>query len=103
VIVRFELHGIGRIAAGNFSQREPVETTNIAPGPVAPGDHLFIVVQGLIQIRADEAAAIQAGDRLMTGSSGLTVLAGQDTQILGLALDAVDPASGLAWVLVDVQ
>jgi hypothetical protein len=92
-----------RIASDDFTQRESVETTNLAPGPVAPGDHLFIVVQGIVQVRADAAAGIQAGDRLMAGSDGLAVLAAPDAQTIGRAVDAVDPATSLVWVLLDLQ
>lgn len=37
-----------------------------AEGPAAPGDHLFIVVQGMVQVKVDAGnGAIQAGDDLV--------------------------------------
>jgi hypothetical protein len=84
-------------------QTETIEMAGMAQGPVAPGDYLFIVIQGLIQVRADPGAGIQAGDRLAAGGDGLAILAAPDAQTLGRAVDAVDPATGLVWVLVDLQ
>jgi hypothetical protein len=84
-------------------QTEAIEMANMAQGPVAPGDYLFIVIQGLIQVRADPGSGIQAGDRLATGGDGVAILAAPDAQTIGRAVDAVDSATGLVWVLVDLQ
>jgi hypothetical protein len=84
-------------------QTEAIEMANMTQGPVAPGDYLFIVIQGLIQVRADPGSSIQAGDRLTAGNGGLALRATPDTQTIGRAVDAVDPATGLVWVLVDLQ
>jgi hypothetical protein len=88
---------------------ESVETVGMAEGPVAPGDYLFIVVQGLTQVRVDPAAGVKAGDRLMVGDGGRAATATADaavivdTPMIGRAVDAVDASTGLVWVLVDLQ
>jgi hypothetical protein len=84
-------------------QTEAIEMANMTQGLVDPGDYLFIVIQGLIQVRADPGSSIQAGDRLTAGNGGLAIRANSDTQTIGRAVDAVDPATGLVWVLVDLQ
>jgi hypothetical protein len=92
-----------RVSATDSDARKALEVAGMAEGTVAPGDYLFVVVQGLVQARADAGAGIQAGDWLMAGNDGLAALATPDAQTIGQAVDAVEPASGLVWVLVDLQ
>jgi hypothetical protein len=93
------------VSPEDTSKRAPTEIATAAPGDVAPGDHLFVVVQGLVQVRADASGgAIQVGDPLgATTGAGLAQKLSQSTapdQVLGRALEALDKGSGLIWVLI---
>lgn len=85
-----------------------------ADGPVAPGDHLFIIVYGLAQVRADAAPGpIAAGQRLTAAASGaarsLRTVAVQGVEVaeaapaIGTALEPLAAGKGLIWVLVTVH
>jgi hypothetical protein len=84
-------------------ERETVEVANMVDGKVASGEYLFIVVQGLAQVRVDANAGIQAGDRLVAGDGGRAASATADLPTIGQAVEAVDADTGLVWVLVDLQ
>ncbi|MBM4465651.1 MAG: hypothetical protein FJ014_08895 [Chloroflexi bacterium] len=101
---------------GDSDQTVTVEMPGLAPGNVAPGDYLFVVVQGLVQVRADaSASAIEVGDPL--GPVALPLPSGRGaggegglaqklstvtptTPLLGRALESLDKGTGLIWVLV---
>lgn len=85
-----------------------------ADGPVAPGDHLFIVVYGLAQVRVDAAAgAIAAGQRLTAAADGAArslrtvsvegVEVAEAAPAIGTALEPLPKGGGLIWVLVTVH
>ncbi|MFN2225802.1 MAG: hypothetical protein ACK2UY_05835, partial [Anaerolineae bacterium] len=92
-----------RTSSGDYAKTETVEIAGRTGGSVQPGDYLLVVVQGLVQVRADTGVGIQAGDRLVAGDGGIATLAALDGQTIGRAVDAVDPATGLVWVLIDLQ
>jgi hypothetical protein len=76
-----------------------------SPGPVGPGDGLFVVVQGLAQVRVSAGAEpIAVGDRLAPAGDTGTVQAlapGLSGEVpLGYALEPVDAGSGLVWALL---
>jgi hypothetical protein len=80
------------------------EVDNVVPaeGPAAPGDYLFIVVQGLAQVKADAmGGAIRAGDAL-TAAGPVAGPTGPELQV-GRAMENLEGASGLIWVMVDLQ
>jgi hypothetical protein len=86
-------------------EREPIEVAGRAPGPVAEGDYLFVVVQGLAQVRVDaSAAAIKVGDPVGPASaSGPALnadLSNAPAAIVGHALEPLTEGTGLVWVLV---
>jgi hypothetical protein len=92
-----------RTSSGEYAKTEEVEIAGMTGGSVQPGDYLLIVVQGLVQVRADAGSGIRAGDRLVAGDGGRATRAAPEAQIIGQAVDAVDPTTGLVWVLVDSQ
>lgn len=99
----------------NYNQIEMIEMASMSEGSVAPGDYLFIVVQGLAQVKADAAlSVINAGDMLMSGSQGtvkasLVEITQGDTTVfeqsptIGKALEPLMEGQGLIWVLVDIR
>jgi hypothetical protein len=86
-----------------------------AEGPIAPGDHLFIVVAGLAQARVDASAApIAAGQRLTTAATAGNaralrtvsvegVAVAEAAAIIGVALEPQPAGRGLIWVMVNPQ
>lgn len=99
----------------NYDQRETIEIASMTEGSVAPGDYLFIVVQGLAQVKVDAAGgAINAGDGLVAGdgqfvkAEPVEVMAGdtvvlQQPRTLGQALESLPEGQGLIWVLIDIR
>jgi len=94
------------LAPGNESNpKNTIEVPGLAPGRVAPGEYLFVVVQGLVQVRVDATlGAIQVGDPV--GPSAAPGL-GQSLSstmpaapVLGRALEPLTKETGLIWVLV---
>jgi len=86
-------------------QTDIMEIPNITPGRVAPGEHLFVVVQGLVQVRVDAASgAIVAGDALAPSATAGVVqkvsLDSPTAPMLGRALEPIAKETGLIWVLV---
>jgi hypothetical protein len=77
-------------------------------GPAGPGDYVFVAVQGLVQVKASaEGGTIDAGDTLAlagspAGFAGRMLDSGKDQRI-GRAMESLDGAPGLIWVLVDLQ
>ncbi|MBM3134117.1 MAG: hypothetical protein FJZ89_02280 [Chloroflexi bacterium] len=94
-----------RALSGDSAAMDTVEMPGLAPGNVAPGDYLFVVVQGLVQVRADaDLGAIAVGDALGPGATaGRAQKLRQDTMespLLGRALEPLAEGTGLIWVLV---
>lgn len=89
---------------GDVAEAEPFEMPGRAPGAVAPDDYLFVVVQGLAQVRADAAAgAIAAGDPVGPATSGAAHkldAAAPNASALGRALEPLDAGAKLIWVLI---
>jgi len=93
------------VLGSDSDQTTTTEMPGLAPGNVAPGDYLFVVVQGLVQVRADaDLGAIAVGDALGPGATaGLAQKLSQDTtaaSLLGRALEPLARGTGLIWVLV---
>ena len=93
------------VLGGGFDQTVTVEMPGLASGTVSPGDYLFVVVQGLVQVRADASSdAIEVGD--LVGPAVTAGLVGKLSQgtlgapMLGRALEPLGEGSGLIWVLV---
>ncbi len=86
-----------------------------AAGPAAPGDYLFIVVQGIAQVKADASSgAIAAGVRLAAADragharalrsrmlDGMLVVEGAPA--IGAALGPLDAGTGLIPVMVTLR
>ena len=99
------------------SEREDQTFTSAesAAGAATPGDYLFIVVQGMAQVKADAGAgAIQPGERLTVGAEpgraralqareveGMLVAEG--APVIGIALAAPESGSELIPVFVNLQ
>jgi len=93
------------VSSGGSDQMDAVEMPEIAPGRVAPGDYLFVVVQGLVQVRADASSgAIEIGDPVgPAATAGLAQKLSSGTTMasaLGRALEPLAKGTGLIWVLV---
>lgn len=89
---------------------ESLADVQATDGPIPPGGHLLVVVQGLAQARVSDVARVVAGQKLTVGDVSGSARAlrnaearGFNTPVLGIALDAPDPASGLVPVLVTVS
>jgi hypothetical protein len=94
-----------RALSGDSTEMDTVEVPGLAPGNVAPGDYLFVVVQGLVQVRADaDLGAIAVGDALGPGATaGRAQKLRQEAMaapLLGRALEPLARGNGLIWVLV---
>jgi hypothetical protein len=102
-------------AEGGEPTAGPTEDIQHAEGPVAPGDYLFLVVQGVARVKVDASAgAITAGQRLAgAGLAGharalrtLTVegvLVAEGAATVGVALESLEAGTGLISVLVNLQ
>ena len=76
-------------------------------GPIAPGQYLRIVVQGIAAVKVDASqGAIQPGDLLVSSSGAGLAMKGIDIQygtLVGKALEPLAEGKGLIQVLVDLQ
>jgi hypothetical protein len=82
------------------------ESVNMAPGAAEAGEYVFVVVQGLAQVKvAAGSGEIQAGDVLVVGQGGaIHALAAEPPRLeIGRALESADPETGLAWVLIGIR
>jgi len=91
--------------AADGMQTGTLQMPGVVPGDVAPGEYLFVVVQGLVQVRADASAgAIQVGDPVEpVGAAGLAGKRSEDApsgSMLGRALEPLAEGTGLIWMLV---
>jgi hypothetical protein len=97
----------GQLAGTQGGPGEEIDNVVYAEGPVAPGDFLFIAVQGLVQVRADAGAgAIRAGDTLAlavatAGHAGRVPEESQGWPI-GRAMESLEQGTGLIWVMMDL-
>ena len=94
-----------RSATGAIAANETVEIPEMVPGPIDPSDYLFIVVQGLVQVRVDASRdSIRVGDPLgpvVTSNRSQKIgLASQVGPSLGRALEPLEGRDDLIWVLV---
>lgn len=86
------------------------EIDNIVPaeGPAAPGDYVFVVVQGLVQVKAHAGdGTIQVGDDLVVagtpaGHAG-QALGNHELLRIGRAMENLTQGVGLIWVMVDLR
>lgn len=76
-------------------------------GAIQPGDYLLVVAQGLAQVRVASGESFSPGQRLTVAEAAGRARAvrdveprGFDTPIVGIALDAPNPTTGLVPVLV---
>jgi hypothetical protein len=91
--------------SGDNLEREEIEIANKATGRVAAGDYLFVVLQGLVQVRVDASTgAIAVGDAIgpaTTSGAARKVEPGTATApVVGHALEPLPEGTGLVWVLV---
>jgi len=124
-VLRVRLSGQGLGVAGVVLGRAEVsrdtkdgqalESAGRAAGPAAPGDYLFLVVQGIAQVKADASAgAIAAGTRLTAAArpgyaralqtrtlDGMLVVEGAPA--IGIALAPPDTGTGLVAVMVTLR
>lgn len=94
-----------RVSSANINDRAEVEVASKAPGNVNSGDYLFVVVQGLVQVRVDASTtAIQVGDPIgpaaVSGSAQKMDLATSSAPIVGYALEPLPEGNGLVWILI---
>ena len=76
------------VTTGGFDPRE---------GPAAAGDYLSVVVQGLVQARASETAAVEIGKQLTLSADGVTAA---ESAELGIARALSLPdENGFVWVM----
>lgn len=102
-------------AEGRALPGESTQGVQRARGPAAPGDYIFLVVQGVAHVKVDASAgAIATGQRLagagLAGHAralrtvtveGMSVAEGVPT--LGIALEPLEAGTGLISVLVNLQ
>jgi hypothetical protein len=86
-------------------ERDEVEIAGTAPGRVSKGDYLFVVVQGLAQVRVDaSAAAVEVGDAIgpaaRSGAARTVDLNMAPAPVLGRALEPLPEGTGLVWTLI---
>jgi hypothetical protein len=81
-------------------------------GPARPGDYVAIIVLGVAQVKVQDGAAIQPGQRLTPADTPGTARALRTVQVEGVSVDEGGPALGVAlepvkdgmvWVLVNPQ
>jgi hypothetical protein len=85
---------------------EWLESVNMAPGAAEVGEYVFVVVQGMAQVRVDrEQEQVQPGDLLVVGQNGRIQTANAEPGLVevGRVLDNVDPQTDLVWVLVGLR
>jgi hypothetical protein len=82
-----------------------IEIPGTAPGRVTKGDYLFVVVQGMAQVRVDASdTAIEVGDAIGpaagSGAGRMVDLNMAPAPVLGHALEALSDGTGLVWTLI---
>lgn len=89
---------------------ETLDSVQAVDGAAQVGDHLLIIVQGLAQVRVAGDEEIAAGQRLTVADAGGTARMlrdaeprGFNTPVIGSALDAPNPATGMAPVMVALR
>jgi hypothetical protein len=124
-VLRVRLAGQGLGVAGvvlgraevsrETKEGQALDTATRAAGPAAAGDYLFVVVQGIAQVKADASAGpIAPGARLAAADSagharalrsrmldGMLVVEGAPS--IGIALGPLDAGYGLIPVLVTLR
>jgi trimeric autotransporter adhesin len=107
---------LGKVVLSPSSQDGQTLTgAEVAAGPAAPGDYVFIVVQGLAYVKADASSgSIVAGQRLTASAGsglsralqtrtfeGMTIL--EAAPIIGIALEPLAAGQGLIPVMVTLR
>jgi hypothetical protein len=97
--------GQALLPSENGLERDEIEIAGTAPGRVTKGDYLFVVVQGLAQVRVDaSAAAIEVGDAIGpaagSGAARTVDLDVAPAPVLGHALESLTDGTGLVWTLI---
>ena len=93
-----------------------VEEAMTAEGAIQPGDYLFIIVQGLAQVKVQAGEAIIPGQRLTSAAAAapgrarslLTktidgMMVAEGAPVIGIALATPDAATGLVMVMVTLH
>lgn len=82
---------------------EWLESINMASGVAEVGEFVFVVVQGMAQVRVQDG--IKAGDLVVVGANGrIQPFAGDSSLFeIGRSLESANTETGLAWVLVGVR
>jgi hypothetical protein len=102
------VHSRGYLAGTQGGPGEEIDNVVYAKGAAAPGDFLFIAVQGLVKVKADAGAgAIQAGETLALDrtAAGRAARAPDSSggQQIGRAMEDLAEGRGLIWVMVYPQ
>jgi hypothetical protein len=103
----------GRMALQPAPDKEELQLQS-ADGPARRGQYVAIAVLGVAQVRAEPSAELSAGERLTAAGQPGTVRALQSRMVdgmevsegapvLGVALGAVDEATGLVPVMVTLR
>jgi hypothetical protein len=101
------VHSAGRLVIGEPKDGSQVDDIIPLAGPAAPGDYVFIVVHGLVQVRVPEtSASFKVGDHLSVASlaEGLSLQAVEPggSPSLGQVMEST-PTDGLVWVMLDLR
>jgi hypothetical protein len=102
----------GRMALASRTAETSTQDLRSVDGPARPGDYVAITVLGVAQVKVQDGAAIQPGQRLTAADTPGTARTLRTVQvegvrldesgpILGVALDAAE--DGMVWVLVNPQ
>ncbi len=78
----------------------PMGGYDASEGAAAPGGYVSVVVEGLVQVKADESAALSSGEYVTLKSGAVTQAEGSDPTV-ARALSGVE--GGYVWVLFSGQ
>jgi hypothetical protein len=102
------VHSRGRLAGRQGVPGQEIDNLVHAAGPAAPGDYLFIAVQGLVQVKASaKGGTIHAGEALALDGS-LPCLASRVLERgpglhVGRAMESLERGSAPIWVMLDLE
>lgn len=108
VTARAALHSAAMTPTGATEQ-----VAERAEGAIQPGDYLFIAVQGLAPVRIAAGETVAPGQRLTSAGAGQAravrqlqidgVAVDESAPTVGIVVEAPDPATGLAQVMVSLR